>query len=1655
MSAVINSYVFNADFSSISTCLFAIQAVDDNGGFADDPEAAGLLAAFYGAILTKLYNTTLRIYGLLEGAVITPGDLSGDFEFLDFEYLDFYEDTLIASGDFGSVDFSGTSFSIQVIDPTNGSYSSRFRTILNIFAIFEARSSELSLSDIQLLNSVFVPVMDAFTALQIYLDAARLNPCQPVPVYFNNSAELALQGAGSDGSNGIAQGIHLRWGFAGNLGANHLAQGNYYAAGTDPSGYNKPDDFVRLSRTPYINPVVFLVDLELSLPAIDYTNFRWTYILTRVCGSQQITNIVRFNFMDQGLYKQAAQANDPNTDYFAFLQSYSGPVNISIDNKAFFSVGFDFRQLDAGLDASLRLDGYSATTLDGSDPGTLNIRQVSEATGGTPVTGTVAGDNIGFVQYLCSAGGFLQSVSFETYADFEASRQAADWTAIGNGFALSTDTDAVYEQLESSAYPVDQLWPQYRDGTTVRVANYQDKWSVSRTNDPSIMEVVQQYLVLSETDPRAQDVLVDEGLPPGTPGMLISYLDMLNVMAADYHWARMLGLGYIDTSLEASDDSPYIYKVTYVNRPALDAASLVTYVYNSLPTGRPDNRLPETPVMRGITYAPPSDSSSATGLFDANGYANFAAIRIINIGREAYDYELATQQMTTSFNVFQNLEPVFYGIEYRPAAQPSYVKPGITSTPVLGVAYNAYDTDNPLGVLETVLVPDDPNSLYIHQESQDGVHYYAIYGVNLFSRPSALSAEAATGDTEFPVINNLQPPSGIAVQYIQEEDPLVFTTATEQGWLSGRSAQFPGQPDVNYTRITFNWLDITDISYVQDLTGFNFSKVLKPQRVRTAFKAVMPLQVGGVITAAQPVTGTDSQMSLLTGSYALLDGTLVSPQIADADISRFLGSLFTTPEGQFIVTGINNNLEGLSFTIQKIIDTTTVEDTETAGLYGTVESFIMPAIGSRFTVVENLSEPQNWDILTEEIQLVNYTDPSSPVLETTTDDQGNVTTLLIGGISGVAVIAPLLSTVDQTWVTGYYSVTFDPAITLAPHPQVNLPFDPTDPGANVPGTLQSPEVLWYNGLIRVLLADGSGEKKQLPVITINQTSPLQVYVYDATYQDSPIQVSTDNNDPVDGVNYHPGYKAYVYAEPLPGTFNDANILPADGSNNKKTLVGLQSVSATDSGVLSSPVSSSLILLARLIIAPVQLAAPTTFGLKVRPDATTKAAFTFDIKVEPAATGVASAPFGFQFYRTNNEDILEALYQPDTITSILAALEALTEDDFYNQRYLELSNIVYDPANPGVFNVYDAVPAPYGFPVPDKAGLTDPDDSQEVKTAKYTLAVTYTLLPLTAQTPIFSFIKTGYQTANSLPVIKTIDGSYLDPSDPSFDPFPMIRKYVNAAEPNATYVRFTDYTLNGSSRFLYFYAVSEVSNQLAIGPLSLFAGPVTILNTIPADAPIVRYFTLGPPGDPAAASPLSVTFYLSPFSPEDTITKVRVFRTLSQNTTVSLQSMGAYIEVPATVDTVNGIVVEDDFSDMATIPFGSQLYYRLAFIRTIINERELPEDVLGLGSAVETITLIDTVNPQPPAITYDPVASTLTWPPTANLASYYLYNQNSSGNWTLVYTVTPVSQADEMVYTISPPLVLYDGDGNRIYYRYKVKVQNASGLLNLTDNIITI
>ncbi|WP_293303114.1 hypothetical protein [Pedobacter sp. UBA4863] len=1644
-----NNNAFCSDYSYVTNCLLAIQTAANNGEYDNYPEVTDSINSLDKDTLRKLYLRVIAILGILNGEEGFPQvHITGDYSELDFAELDFWVGFSNAniSGDFFEQNFFELDFWTGYMDNGYDDYVAIFQTILNIFKEFCSRSNELSDYEKALVDASLLAFLDAFNALKALLEQLDINPCESSGLnIFNNSPGVFLQVAGADGSNGIAEGFHLRWNFTGELANNHLPKGDYFNSNNN-NGFNQPNDFVQIYRTPYQNAAIVEIDLQQTRPVVNSQQRYWTYSINQVVNDTAISNQVRIYFTDSAKYYSLASTINPNNNSFDFLNAYNDVIEISVFNKTFFHFDLRFSRQTSATPSYAKIEAICFAG--GPEERIKQTIVINDQT----ALASIVGDNLSVLRYKKSLDVILDKISFETYHDFQLSRSLTNWSVVGAGFAISLNEAEVRDRLESTAYPIDNLWPQYNDGTRVRASNYIDKWfsdSVEVT-DQSIQQLVALYLQKSETDPRAfYNIYAEDDIAEENP-QKISLLDVIQMQALDYHIARMLGLGHIDTPSNVDVQQRFVYKLVYENKKSMASPVRTTYTYLGLPTSKQDTLLPSTPQMRPVSYQM-STEEDLSFMFDEQGYSKRENTRVVNIGRQLFFNErkdfnfFASLDEAVNENFFRQPKPVYYGIEYRMQSASSYVKPEITATDneVMGKVYYAYDDDFPVaGIPELNPLPDDAISLFVHFERGVGIHCYALYGINWFSRASSLSNEVATDETIFQSANLLFAPTDLSVQYVQKEDELVFTTNQEQTWLRKRIDQFPNQ-DTAFTRITFNWVDMIDVSGLTEINEQTLAAIIRSNKTKVFFKPGLQREVIGVIADMRPVTENDSQLILFTGAYQLITEEEKEPFIANEDLDRFVGGVLSTPEGQFKVLEVNNGSNGLPYiTIEKLFVRDRTDDRQSELLFGSYKNYTIPAMGSRFSMVENLSNEGNWEPLAEKIELISFADVVDPVIEVDAGESAD-TKYWMGGINGAALITPIPNEDDV--FDGYYEISFD-TVSLSPHPQVNIPFEDTNPTKNAPGQLHQAHVEWYKGMVRLPIVD-SDERKLLQVVMLQESSPIKLYVYDASFDTSLIKSSTDENDLI-SVNYHPGYRAYFFAEPAPlHSFNEGNIMPPPDDNDKRSLIAVQTYNELHASYASA-ISLPSVLLARNIYEPQQLDEPVAPGLKVRPDPTKQAAFTFDVRVPSSRK-----PFGFMFYRISHVNVLSVLYAPETIIGITAQLEALTSDPNFNQRYLDLVNLKFEDEENLVFEVYEAEPISYGFPTPDRPGLFLPEDNTQQKMAKLEAAILATLLPLTEQPPILNYLKQGLQTTNDLPVIRDANGDLLDPTDTRFNPFPMVRTYVKPDDVGAKYVRITDYFLNAFSRDLYFYTCAEINNQLNIGPISKFLGPVEILYTETAAVPIIDNYALRTSFS-AIDSP-TVTFEIASLPAIEQFEKLRLFRTNNKTLATSIAQMEQVLDVEIDPETIASSIFEDDFSDLPLPPFGHTLYYRIVAVRTIINEFEEAEEVLSQPSTVASVQLVDTQSPDAPELSYDEPTNTLSWMPATYDGTYYLFKQNSRANWERIYSIQPPDSNQPMSYELPEPLPTVDDDGNSIYHRFKIQVENSSGRMNILDNELTV
>ena len=1483
---------------------------------------------------------------------------------------------------------------------------------------------------------------------------------------FLQSNYLHLSAAGSDGSDGSVEGVHLRWDLVNELGDVHIPKGNI-AQSTPYStniGFNKADDFVMIYRAQYDIRNYLNVNFQnapssvedgMSSPASPHR--RWIYRnLTPSLGGSATSVVIRFN--DHSLYDTVRQTYDPATQTQQFMNAYTGILEIEPYWKLCFVGTFMTEVSYVG-------NPFVVETVSKGEPIDHEPRIISSRTTVDEVAQEARNDHriqCENIQYfrINKDDSHILRVEIECYEHFITAKQqqTGGWTQIGeqSGFSLSLSDTVVQDRLEkASAFVIDHEWPKFNNGDAVSRDNYWDRWSSAQ----GLKEGVALYLLESVTKTNPQAEHASE--PPNT-NIKISFglLEALRLAALDFHHARMLGLGYIDPL----DQGTYVYLAEYFTEASLPVGptgqSSVHHLYCSLPTSTDDQRLPDIPELVDITYGVKVKTKSGEELqvTKEGGYSLSEPLRYVNLHADRKDIfePYDTPGFTgPDFNMSEKTRTIFYGVEYKHATNDSTWREQELSHDTNYTGYNP----TVQGLLEVVPIVNVDNPVYRHIEREEGEHEYALYAVNLFSRPTDLSNTSGTDETVFEKPNTLLPPLNLTSHYIQEENPVILSTVSEQQALIARNQSNP-TADNYQARVTFWWNHIHNINYQLG------------DKVQFLFREEEPLKVqGGIVSVT--MNSTDPKLvDVATGPILLHSrgyppgGTAVEDIVPDlnGNASKFLGGAFIAGGNSYVIMSIDDSGTHPVFTIAPITDllATQVEDNR-------FESFVdrkKPSVKDNFLALENLTDIGNWHVLQKEVELVSHSSHTEVI---TLDD--NEHTLHIGGVIGDATIEVIPDVYDEddeipqgsnpgdpipNSESGMYKVDFD-SYVLSAHPDS--------------------QVSWYGGTARIPI-QGSSEKKVLEVFRIETHSGnvLRLYVYDPEF-DTPDPATSNLVKIVTGtgveVNFHPGYRVYLEAET--GTndlFNKTHIVPQPGSATKFTYFAARSRDSAN-GKTSLPSIPNL-LLGRRIIVPVPPGVPMGPLFATRPDFYGKSSYTFDVEVEVTSE---RKPFALQFFKANQNAILSTLYKQETIDTMLQTLPDRSEDEWFTQRWHDLVNMELEN---GQFKSYSGDPSGFQFPNPDNEdpqtggyyyyqdpldpsskvypfeGAPDPGTIPDIVAE----AIASAFVSLTEQPVIYDYISdANRQTSPREPMITDAGGNLLSPTSPGFDPFPMVRRFQQGG---SYFVRFTDYKLDGAANNFYFFFGREISDRMTFSANSPIAGPIQLVNAEAPMPPKVRK-VITRLADPVLQTPAGVEFEIAAYAESDRIGEVSIYRAYTQVTASSIRTM----EKAASVS--YGEPVIDDFADLPVPPFGQPIFYRLTANRKILNEDGGEEMVPSIPSDVALASIVDNINPEAPELSYDsdpPTSSpvelqnvVLSWSKSVHNGTYYLYKMNDRGNWNKIFEITTNDNSVEVDLANtslgSNVLSKEDEDGNTIYHRFKVDVVNASGLLNLSEKALVI
>ncbi len=375
------------------------------------------------------------------------------------------------------------------------------------------------------------------------------------------------------------------------------------------------------------------------------------------------------------------------------------------------------------------------------------------------------------------------------------------------------------------------------------------------------------------------------------------------------------------------------------------------------------------------------------------------------------------------------------------------------------------------------------------------------------------------------------------------------------------------------------------------------------------------------------VVKTDRYALISAGSDAYLTPTIQSTQLAN-----FTGGMFVHDEKEFIIHSVFFEA-GEAYPTFKLHRGGKKLEANTDKIFMAVEN------------MQNLSSWESGQPSDFRVELAN----DWPIHHETIlnyDDGERVETLEKSrGIWDQAIITKEWETIkdkdgNETSVfLGLYKVALDNE-KLDYHPQHNNPKE---------------KVRWYGGTLRMHRAENLskpepiGERDTLKVVKIEGVGsglPIAVYFREE------VELAPDKEILLDDelkVNFYPGYIAYLYADQALN-LTEGNIMPEANQGVHYSAFGIRSIATDCNGSeIYSPISVPALMFAKEIILPQIPELPTGAAYASKPNAFGKSSYAFKVKF-------VHNPYAVLFYRADEQLILNALYNQDTVRQIKNRLE---------------------------------------------------------------------------------------------------------------------------------------------------------------------------------------------------------------------------------------------------------------------------------------------------------------------------------------------------------------------------------------------------------------
>jgi len=1575
------------------------------------------------------------------------------------------------------------------------------------------------------------------------------------------STSLQITAAGSKGIDST-KGIHLRWLLAGELGENHLPKGDLFK-GTN-SNFNKTDDFVKVYRAAYTK-VKYKLDLTKKPQSTDTINALWVY---KTSDPQRSIYVY---FRNKAKYLSTKASINPMLNPSAFIQAYGNNI-IEVENKSdlFFAAELNFGSAVSSSVVKIETLSVAENKIAASkrltNRRTITSTQVSTvrviAENGRSIR--LKANNCllseinfefysDFIQYANENGLWdLKGKYALTLDDNKAFEQLEPKLNSVHGKWLKFNDDE-YVDLNN-----------YKDKWR-RVTSDDDK------NIKEVVTSYIE-LSLDDTNPKAEETIeFNDSIPTNDPkpdetakfaenSTKISNLDLLNIAANDYHIARMLGLGCIDID-ETVLSGEFIYLTEYVTLKNLEGDSTpkeVQHLSMSIPTSVNTERLP-LPVqlskfLPGLNAG--SEEEEQAKITDPDGYSFDGKKRYISLFmNDITDYSVNTTffDSTEEFDGSSFTFPIYAGVDYKFKGETNWQKPELACDTAY---YNIKKDLVTRGAYEPapIIIPESGKSfLNVRQEKTgEQTYVYQGYGINIFSR--ATSGRQLEVSSHIKPKNTLLPPTGINPLLITEENPLMFTSVNEQIKFKELLDDIT-VTDKTYIRLLFengaiqetqNYTIPDDMSTADALLAdkiYPDNEELFADYFKVYYRDSLPQ-----VEHAKIESITDSPTNELTSiikikEYKILSsGEEIKVNLTEENKSRFIGGILTVGELNYIIQNITVVNTGEKFAYANIqVLKKEVSDSLVSDGDATIDSDqikdIKTPVNDLCTIVENMLTPENWNQpspLNFKVQVPQALKTINREIISQKDSQGN-DTLQIEKTRGIwrdnVLIEEVLEKAYQVDSNGQYILDDNEEPILLPEAEkkhfglYKLTFNGYELEQHPQYTNEGHSVEWMAGSVRLFTDscfNGSNpipvkSRKEFKVVKTESketTGELVVYINDPNFKikkDGTQLVDPSYDKIITGtkkVNYYPGYKVYLFADPSNG-ITAAKIQPREGENTHYSIFGISSHSNYldyDSRIsVPSPMYAVRI---EKPVKPEDVKGPL---YATRPDFFNRSTYTL-------TTRYTHQPYGMLYYRANDQALLNALYKTATIATIREALNKLggnNEAYFTNrwENFLDFNGL-QNVANYAKYPPESISEENYHFPVPDSELLifeinefikwhnaAQNENVPEIETlstlnqiiipkeagiAEDLLAIHFieqvihsTFVPLTEVPIIYEYIKgEDYVPVNKKQTIKDKDGNVLKYPDPELDIAPMMK--ITDATHFKT--QFTDFNLDGNSQDIYFYGVREMDIKLNFSEFSTFLGPVKLVASNPPQTPEIKRIMPVLENEVLGIKP-AIQIELNAYKPEYKIRKINIYRAKNMLDAQSIRTMTAVKEILITEDTLstdfNSVwTVYDEFDDLENIPFGEGIFYRITVSREIEYADPSSTDLNPIinidytpsqPSKITATVIADTVSPESPVLTASIDVSgenesvvkpvVFSWEKTVHNGKYHLYKMNNQGNWDKIQE--KVSNEETVILTLletklaTDELIIKNADDERIYHHFKVIAENSSGMYSSEEKILTL